>query len=997
MTSKFGAFITEIDDSVLEFFIQDARFTAARTVSHINMSDAATLSTFDHLVERASEESSSALSVIVEEDTTVTTPLIALFLSNILYRWEDELIPNYDQFIRTLWFIWQPQEDDDSRLLDRLLSAMANLIGLAKPPPVAPDLLIEASKSFQQLALELNRTERIETALACAITASNFACLADPSYAAEQINQALLLAQRNAAKDIISSLLFRRAHLLAQLARQNPARRVDAFDAIEVALRHFPENEDNRQEMVKVLQSWIEQEEYLHILAPMLWLVQPPEQQAKHAVDIDGIAAAVNPIWSGEFSGWVNHLNYIQALSIEIANARLALLPKPVEKAARALWSTWSLRHSHLLNAIPHGTSILREEFLPDILLELSHEIIHVYSMFGFIGVTLTAMRWALLEAELDIWARKYYVAGEAPPPDFYEGMTPAPLQEADMIALIFAERAVEIERKIQILENTWAPWFEGLAIFGELAADPQMDPEWESPVGVVVYNLWDRSLKSVAGELNISLGEAAAQDRVKADAMYAEAIHSQSHNRLRTYLTRNHRKYLAGYLAVRSVVAAWRSTLRQPIRGDQAFRVLLHMTRFGGFEAIPDLGQPLKEFQEAVRARQLEWISAIAGASASDLKEILDNDKPNLNGKPFRWVLGKLQQSALDEAADEQMLQTIESLTAQCLSTLTGERASLDRVEGASEAIKLLLEATAERLEARKKEPRLSGGEMVARFSFRYTILPLGQVACPFWLLQKDRRLACLIRSKEQDRDRGKPSYDLAIFPLKEEEYLSLEAKVIQGRARHMIVTRVVDLLDGPEGRMGGANLIVFQYEDWMIIQPRGVLFGLTEVSQSMHNAIKDRLAPISFLAYQEKLTGEDHPCARRTAEWVEANTWHLTMDEGLAVDISPWAQHVRAVASQVISNNIADVESISLSLLNFVFGSHEIAQKLFEQGFEQLYDEDHLKVRELIKFIDDSARMPVDNRPELDDLKQVAESFMAPLIEPHEWGWDVVQPKSG
>ncbi len=579
MGSDFSTYILDNDDSTIQFFIKDALITAARALSCIDLSDAAALSTFDYLAEQASAQSRNGLLIALDEDISITTPVAALFLANILYGWDPDVIASYNQFEKTLWILWkaQDQQDNDSKLLEPLLYAIGDLAKLSKQTPVTPDWLIQAADSFQSLALVLERVERLDIALACAVTASNFASVGNLSKAEELADLALSLARRCASDEVVSGLIFRRAHLLAQIASQDPARRVDAFDAFESALSYPPSGDGAPNELIKVLESWIREEEYLGVFAPFLLLAQPPEKQAEFPVEISGIAAALNPIWKGEVSDWLSHISYIRALLIEVANARLSLLYQPSDKNARAIWSTWSLKHGQLLNAIPHAKSILKEEFLHDILLELSHEVTHVYSMFGFIGVTLAAMRWALMEAELDVWVRIYYAVGENPPENFYEKMTPAPLEEADMIALLFAERTVDIERKIQILENTWAPWFEGVAIFGELASDPEMDQEVESPVAAVIFNLWDRNIINIAQESNLTLGEAAAQDRAKADALYAEAIRIRGKDRLRTYLTRNHRKYLAGYLAVRSVIAVWRATLGKPLKGDQAFRLLLH------------------------------------------------------------------------------------------------------------------------------------------------------------------------------------------------------------------------------------------------------------------------------------------------------------------------------------------------------------------------------------------------------------------------------------
>jgi hypothetical protein len=102
-------------------------------------------------------------------------------------------------------------------------------------------------------------------------------------------------------------------------------------------------------------------------------------------------------------------------------------------------------------------------------------------------------------------------------------------------MALAEAEQAIEVERKIQILEDSWAPWFEGIAAFGELAADPTMDPAAVSPVVSVIYNLWDREryIWQMVEESHLSPAEVLKQERSAAEALYSEAIQHKGRNRL--------------------------------------------------------------------------------------------------------------------------------------------------------------------------------------------------------------------------------------------------------------------------------------------------------------------------------------------------------------------------------------------------------------------------------------------------------------------------------
>jgi hypothetical protein len=850
--------------------------------------------------------------------------------------------------------------------------------------------LTQIKDSLTEAALELEKAEKGDEALACAMSAINLAGMLSRSEAEAACSFTLSLAKRSANHAAIAVLLSQRAHFLAKLAQNDPSRRLEAFDAFEAALGYTPVDATQKESMLNVMESWIYQEDYLRVLKPMLWVVKgsPSLSDSVHRA---GTVAAVNTIWSSSLAEWVKYIHYVQALAIETANARLALIPES-KSSIRAIWNTWSIQHTKLLHAIPHGSSIKREERLHDILLEIIHEVTHVFSMFGFVGITLTAMRWALVEMELDVWGRMFYQA-EKPFPNAFR-VTPAPLKDADLLSLGFAERGVELERKIQLVENTWAPWFEGLAVFGELTADPELDKELQSPVGSVVYNLWDRSLATQAEQQNISIEETHNRDRAEADALIAAAIRNRSEFRLRTYLKLDRQKYLAGYVAVRSIVAQWRKTLGKPLRGDQAFRILLHMTRFGDYAAIPDLSLSVDDFEKQIVSRHLEWVRGLSAVSQDDLEKMLVNEqRPRELRRPARWNQGSLESIEKDEEVQFDW-QFVTGLAEQCLSSLVGERAPIGRVPEADETLRTVMVAVANGLTGKKQRSRLFGSDIAPAVYTRLAVLPLAQTVSTFWLCEDDRMLVCLICSRVRDEETSKPGYDLLMCPLEEEEFLSLQAKVQLGGPRRMTATRVIDLMDGYENRYVGANYIVFQYEDWIYIQPRGILFGYNKVNESLRNAIIDRVSPNTLVRDQEELTGENHPCVRRTISWLEANDWAQTdVGEGVIVDIKAWASRVLRLSKQVLSDNVADVERTSRSLLEFVFGDSEQANTIHTRGFEALSKVDPPRFQEFLSLLLKTAITPVHDA-QIELSQQAITSIMGPLFKMTPAGLDFVSP---
>src|SRR5258705_3996240 len=98
-------------------------------------------------------------------------------------------------------------------------------------------------------------------------------------------------------------------------------------------------------------------------------------------------------------------------------------------------------------------------------------------------------------------------------------------------------------------------------------------------------------------------------------EELYSKALKNNGKDKLRVYLTGYHKKYLPGYLCVRKILSKWRETYKNKIiRGDQASRLFLHLTRFSSFDdTLPDLSLSLDNFKKAVRDKHIEWLNSIS------------------------------------------------------------------------------------------------------------------------------------------------------------------------------------------------------------------------------------------------------------------------------------------------------------------------------------------------------------------------------------------------
>ena len=75
----------------------------------------------------------------------------------------------------------------------------------------------------------------------------------------------------------------------------------------------------------------------------------------------------------------------------------------------------------------------------------------------------------------------------------------------------------------------------------------------------------------------------------------------------------------MGGFLAVRSVIAAWRRSVGE-LSGHAAIRLLLHITRFGTYSlAVPDLSLDPDEFAVAAQNAMVAWVRRIAELPADE------------------------------------------------------------------------------------------------------------------------------------------------------------------------------------------------------------------------------------------------------------------------------------------------------------------------------------------------------------------------------------------
>jgi hypothetical protein len=189
-------------------------------------------------------------------------------------------------------------------------------------------------------------------------------------------------------------------------------------------------------------------------------------------------------------------------------------------------WTTWAVVHPAYYRAIPDGASFVRAADNANLLLVLSHELTHVLSMNGYVGLSILALKAVALSMVVELYTK----ADVAPHNlDFLRALPQ--LGDRTLVRLAAVERVAHVIRKLQILKSVWSPWFEGIAVLTELA-DPVEDAEAYGPTLEILQDLIDRS----PGDDNSSreaIEQAVNEFAAETEKRYSDVVSSKADVRL--------------------------------------------------------------------------------------------------------------------------------------------------------------------------------------------------------------------------------------------------------------------------------------------------------------------------------------------------------------------------------------------------------------------------------------------------------------------------------
>lgn len=841
------------------------------------------------------------------------------------------------------------------QLLDAAAAALASLSEVTTRSFVGGRLSEEFMLSFFQLAKATEQAGNADIAYNLMTVAVDFG--PEPSAMREQVvSYALGLALAANRPHQIAVCSARLASVITAAADADPRRRLEAFDCFETAferLRLAPAN--IRAMAARLLLDVARKRDYLSTFMPPLYSFFPQEEQPDGLGDVptawnwpDRVSALPSQEWYDQER--TSHA--VQTWEMQFDLARLKLEPKASKASATTDWTSWRVDHPAYRRAVPHSFSFLREADFDGLLLVLTHEITHVLSLVGAVGNALNCLRVAAYHAEITMWS----VTPDAGVGTLRERVAEqghVALKEGEAAHLLRAEQGLEMTLKAQMLQDIWTPWFEGLAIFSEVAADPSLDRLRIGPVTHALRNLIDSQWEL--------LGQGHASEKFQADftrfatdfeARCSAAISRRGPRRLRAYLSATDVPYLAGYMALRAVVSAWRSTTQRPLTGAEAFSLLLNATRFGTTDAFPDLSLRSDLFAEAAIAKMCDWVCRLAQLDRNDIESFIGLPLEDDEHFSFTWEDGRLiKRPRGPDVKPKTFAPEAERRLRQALASLTRPEDD-GRVKTASEETEFLLKEGSNILRGHSETAQFETTLAIAinrvgGLGLLGTLLPIGSTAGRFFVNigpgDRDAFLNVQILTTEEHEEDRQPSINWISLRIDKATAERIAASYRRLAIPRLQVTRIIDLggLVTPDPHFTGAHLLAFHYDDWFDI--RGPVDAMDiiirqskETQGDLFKLVKARLYPEPLERSELEKVARGQLGATRTRDWIRASKAWFIGD--IAFEVADWAQHVGSLAERVLDTEARRPRQrmAAQALVAALFADEALANDLVEKGFD-------------------------------------------------------------
>ncbi|SDJ97900.1 hypothetical protein SAMN04487898_105200 [Pedobacter sp. ok626] len=950
-----------------EFLVTDTYQTLMKSLNILESPTEAELESYDKWSVEATEQDMHPIQYAFINSLQVSGRMISFLLFQVLYSYPkitkvENGFVYVDDAVLFLEKLWTEKEVKDSQMLGLVIECFKELMLFDQLVKPEDQLLLKIGAYLEEISYLLDLRYSSPQTIGTLLTTISFYKDKDNSKSIKLCNYAIEVSFKYASEDI-TILLAQTVDILTIHADEYPDRRVSAFDAMDRLIRYLlvkqsqTEIASHDEKVLQLIENNIGMNKYLRPLACLYCCLNGVKGKPEPFPDLSVIST---PVWKKPFEAWVENFSAVSNdFMLEIADGRFDLLLH--KETLMVNFNNWTLSYSKMLNSIPHGDSILKEEQLGNMLLDLKHELTHVYSLFGVIGLTLNIMRWTLVDLEAILFldnSSKMDTSTDDAIIELFNSGKPFPMREPSIISLLHTERSAEIENKIQSMEQTWTPWFEGLALYGEFADDPTLDPEIESPINLVMSNLIDY-IPDTKNKHAPTLDEIITQARIHRDTfekLCSDAKQKIGKDLLWPYLKGSHKQYLPGYLTVRNIVAKWRLKLGDiPLRGDQAFRILLNLTRFSGMELMPDLSLSARTFKNSVLEQHIKWLEMIADIDVEDLKVLIHPDARTA-GVNIAWREGRMILSNDDfEKVREYQHNYVSSKTNQLLSSLVEDRKDWTGITDKElrEIIKMTGQAA-----MRSGYRSIILNKQSETLLDRYTMMPLGRIQCPFWLIETTGGLVCQIRTRERDKNTGRPSYNVTSISIPADQFEYIKTYVGKYGAAYLELTRAVILGGTTNPMVNNQQYLIYQLGEWSHVAKAGLFFG-RDVEPEAAEMLKWRFGNHMGINFMEQLNSGDLPCSLRTLSWIKNIDWKALKVEAYIYDLSEWANAVQRTCEENLTRNTEQMDQVSFSLLNFVYQDAELAQEVYDRGL-YVVESFQSPVKDIVSYLFDSAICP-------------------------------------
>ncbi len=899
----------------------DILLNLSKATDLIDTSEPSMLAQFDEIAQSAKATGQPWTLAAGDHNVTPSTPMLALLLQLAIVKWFDGGA-NHTYLIDLELRSQGAPRDPDGALL-RHISAAADSTAAAADE-FTEESAAEASGAIRTLAETLRARNELQLAYQLAVSASNLVHRSTEAFA--RAADLILATFDSSDSDARAIALARHAEAEVSRVQAHPEQRLRQFEAIEFAAAAAISADRVRAACRSSLASLIDESAgYANVLRVLL----------EDASGTDGNGAAIRSALTPQdderdkdLEAWRTQLfNTIGPAAMALEDYKLTLDDVVQSSLAETSWNTFSFTHPAFLRSVPDSSSLRREADADELLLVLAHETAHVLCLNGSLALLLVALRVAQLGVEFRLWT--FSTAGGPVDPAVVK--VPAPLVSGDLVALGQAEQALELTLKRHAIQARLTPWFEGVAVFVEVGADPRQDDRAGSLVTEVLLHLEDRALRSEAEDAGVTAEEMWRQVLDDIEARYGEAIAALGRHRLRLLFDQDPDRYLPGYLLVRAVVAAWRRTLQRELTGAEAARCLLWLTSNATVEAIPDLSLPFDRFASELDEGLQKWFADLSMLSTSSLETLLSNYEGGPTSR-LQWDDGEVVRDDDDDLSEvyRSQLADYQRFVAQATAGLAGDRADLERAGMVDEDCHLVMQAVAEALRMASPSDELVSSDLHDLLIGRLAFMPIGSVSMPFWFNREHRQLAYLVRTRERDAKTGEPSYNMWTRPLDEEDAQQIQDAISAG-ARRIVVTRVAMLRPLESLAVTGANLVMLRIGDWDRVEPRGLLLtAASSIGDDVVPYLRARLNPMDLLEYEETIVAPGRACAQRTLQWLDlVDHWHDP--DGNQFAVQQWVDHVRKLASTVLADEDA---RIGWTQLEELWGT-EAPARLANEGF--------------------------------------------------------------